>query len=697
MKNNDNEIFSVEELNALNEKLKGNENLSLPQALYSQEIENKLKNQNQFIPLISEKKKLNKKRLQRIIAMAASIVIVFTSLMVTRPWKEKSKPVFSENGASQTEDYTEIENMFVDYGKKYKKAESQNKINNLYSDVMDGASDKEFVIQESAIAGAAPVNTTAAAGSYGKTNEQIEGVSEADIIKNDGKYIYYVVNSYMNYGEESKIHIASVDHNGKLEKVSEIEINVHNIKDLIEFRISEIYVQNNKLLVVSDYSTYGKKTYYSNHYTHTICYDVSNTKKPIKLWNVSQDGTYISSRLIGENLILLSNHSVHLSEPEDTIREKCIPSYSVNGSNKKRVSDDCIYIMDELYDTSYLVASTINISDIKSYETTAVLGGGKNVYCTIKSLYVTSTKCTSDPISREIFSIPDNIRTQIFKFKINDGKIEFACKNSVSGTALNQFSIDEYKGYLRIATTTGIWGNNLKNHLFILNEKLEPVGKVNDFAKGETIQSVRFTGDTGYVVTFKQTDPLFVIDLTDPKKPEIVGELKIPGFSTYLHPVGEGLVLGIGKDGDNSGTNGGLKVSLFDVSNPQKPKEADKITVNLPDGYYAWLQSAAFFTHKAMCWDSKNNTMYVPYCINTDYYTGDSAQSYRIISSANILSVKVDTEKNKLISDITYTSNKSSAGFQRVTYIDNVVIGFGYESGILQSFNKSTAEPIDIL
>lgn len=705
MKNNDNEVFSVEELNSLNEKLKENENISLPQSLSTQKIENKLNNQTQFIPLRTEKKKFNKKHLQRIVAMAASLVIVFTSLMITKPWEEKSKPVSSENNAGQADDYSEIENMFADYAEKYKKASAKNNTYTLYDNLIDGISSDKSAVEEGAFENVGSTSTGSAANAastgkgnnFGKTNEQVNGVNEADIIKNDGKYIYYVVNGYVNYNESSKIHIASVDKDGKLNKTTKIEIDIRDIKDLLHFNISEIYINNNKLVVISNYSTSEKKDYYSNQYTLATCYDISDIKKPVELWNISQDGSYISSRLIGDNLIILSRHFVNLSNSKEVIKEKCIPSYSVNGKEKQRVSCDCIHIMEELYDSCYLVASAMNINNEESYKTTAVLGGGSNVYCTTNSLYVTSTRYTSNSISNEVFSIPDDAKTEIFKFNINNGKIEYACKNAVKGNALNQFSIDEYKGYLRIATTTGTWGSSLRNHLFILDNKLEPVGKVSDFAKGETIKSVRFTGDTGYVVTFEQTDPLFVIDLSDPAKPEIVGELKIPGFSTYLHPVDAGLVLGVGEDGNESGTNGGLKLSLFDVSDPQKPTEADKITVNLPEGHYAWLQSEAYYTHKAVCWDSENKTMYVPYTINANLYTGDSAQPYQAYNSANILAVKINTEESKLESEVTYTSNKASQGFQRVTYIDGVIIGFSYESGILESFNKTTAESIDIV
>ena len=117
------------------------------------------------------------------------------------------------------------------------------------------------------------------------------------------------------------------------------------------------------------------------------------------------------------------------------------------------------------------------------------------------------------------------------------------------------------------------------NNLYILNNDMKIIGKVEDLAKGELIESVRFVGNMAYVVTFRQTDPLFVIDLNDPKNPTVKGELKIPGFSEYLHPMADGLLVGVGRDGTSSGTNGDSKVSLFDVSNPYEPKETVSLSV----------------------------------------------------------------------------------------------------------------------
>jgi len=163
------------------------------------------------------------------------------------------------------------------------------------------------------------------------------------------------------------------------------------------------------------------------------------------------------------------------------------------------------------------------------------------------------------------------------------------------GSLLSQFSLDEFNGYLRVATTV----RNEENDLYILNEKLEVVGKLQGFGLEERIYAVRFDGNLAFIVTFKQTDPFFVIDLSNPEKPRIAGELKIPGFSSYLHRIDEKTVLGIGKDGAN------VKISLFDVSNASNPIERDRYVLK-----ESWSEVLA--NHHAFLIDEKHGVFFLP-------------------------------------------------------------------------------------
>ena len=175
------------------------------------------------------------------------------------------------------------------------------------------------------------------------------------------------------------------------------------------------------------------------------------------------------------------------------------------------------------------------------------------------------------------------------KFSVStDGPARYEASGTVEGHLLNQFSMDEHNDYFRVATTIGEpWDTETSESQVVVLEqqgrRLTEVGRVGNLGRGERIFSVRFAGDISYVVTFRQVDPLYVIDLADPTAPSVAGELKIPGFSTYLHPIGDGLLIGVGQDADDTGRTRGTKVSLFDVSNPAAPTELDVIV--FPDAH----------------------------------------------------------------------------------------------------------------
>ncbi len=210
---------------------------------------------------------------------------------------------------------------------------------------------------------------------------------------------------------------------------------------------------------------------------------------------------------------------------------------------------------------------------------------------------------------------PENERTLIYRIHIEGSEIEFAANGEVPGYVLNQFSMDEHAGYFRIATTTGqVWNREepSKNHMYILDVDLNIIGRLEDLAPGETIHSARFMGDRCYLVTFRKIDPLFVIDLKDPYDPQVLGQLKITGYSDYLHPYDENHVIGVGKEtvaaeqGDFSWYQG-VKISLFDVSDVENPKEIDKYEIG-----DRGTDSPVLSDHKAFLFDKSRNLLVIP-------------------------------------------------------------------------------------
>ncbi|MBR2875778.1 MAG: beta-propeller domain-containing protein [Clostridia bacterium] len=802
---NVNEVLSEKELSELNDVLKACENAELPEGLSKENIVQLLKkevNKEELLKKESEDiRKENKSLFKKMIAAAAVFAIVVTSLVVFKPWQSNTNLIApskenTENTENISSDYAEIENLFVSYKSNYQKSQRGGLFDGIYGAISDFGAMKDSATMEGGLAYGAPVGGTgemngstsgaviqqssgqnnfelredtlyedvAENTEHGETNEQVKGVNEADIIKNDGKYLYvvpsqesywtyieflryktteettadaekktdedvYVSPGYNPYGDvmkdktdedfDNKICIVSTDENGKLKKLSDIKFDDKKNEKIIYSEAREIFVDNDRLVVIADcYSAYAdenaadREDYYVNakHITSVISYDIKDRSNPKEEWRVYQDGLYISARKINNKLAIVSKYHVPLYFDNLDITDYCVPEV-YKGYDACRIAPENICMMDDIRDSAYVVASTIDVTDCeKTFNSVAVLGGGQDVYCDSDTLYVTSGGYESTitygngELTGEIFMIDDSAlyNTEILKFDISGSEIKYVTKGKVNGHVLNQFSMDEYNGYLRVATTTGSFAE-AENNLYILNENLEVVGKTEGIAKGETIKSVRFMGDTGYVVTFEQTDPLFVIDLKNPKEPKVLGELKIPGFSKYLHPVSDTLLLGIGVNGDEGGSGNGMKVSLFDVSDSKNPKEISKYEILPPadtETDFHYIDSVALNDHKAVCWDSADLVMYIPYIVNFEHsYTSEEGYNIAFSSSDNVIALKIDVKNKKIKKLNNYQAGYSDEVYKvemvnRVTYTGDVVYSYSQGGNEICSFNKQTGEKL---
>jgi uncharacterized secreted protein with C-terminal beta-propeller domain len=257
--------------------------------------------------------------------------------------------------------------------------------------------------------------------------------------------------------------------------------------------------------------------------------------------------------------------------------------------------------------SSFLNLLAMDMSTLESELTSIVTGYASAVYVSTEAMYLTFQKWSGTGgavIAMEasgdsaVAVSSDPACTTIYKIALDGTNMVPQARRDVPGHLLNQFSLDEKDGHLRVATTKS-W-QDPRNAVYVLGANLTVVGCVEDLAPGERIYSCRFMGDTLYMVTFRQVDPLFVIDLSDPTSPAVVGELKVPGFSSYLHPLGEGRLLGIGME------NGSVKVSLFDVSDPTAPAELG--TVLVPGFSF----SDALYDHKAVTYDETTGSLVIP-------------------------------------------------------------------------------------
>lgn len=633
-----------------------------------------------------EQKKPKKKIVRRIIAGAVAACLVVTGLFVLDA--AVYAPVINpkEGEIEYAQDYSELLSIIKDYRK------SENFKNRMST--MNGAKkmdQAQTVVDADGVGVPESARASAYAdakngSSYSRTNTRVEGIGEADIVKTDGKNLYIV--------KGSTIYIVNLGSDGKPEKTSKISpLDTLADKDekgeLVDEVDSGFGVYHSRCIFVTNYIR-GIYVYNSTLIVELCCarnkkiqtgiavYDIGDTSAPKVKRVFMQDGSPISSRVAGNSIILVSN-SVICSE---TIDDGIIPRVSSgeNGSDMKdeMVRSGDIAVANAANPEGFLIVSKTNLDTLESKpEATALLGGGSDIYCTDSTVYV-ATECYDTK--------SEKTNTKLTSFDITGEKPQLKASGAVEGTMLDTFSMDEYNGYIRVAVTRS--GDNC---VYVLDTDMKKVGVLENIAPGETVRAVRFSGSTGYVVTFLQTDPLFVIDLSSPESPAIKGEVKLPGFSSYLHPVDKNLLLGVGVGGTEEGTDGSAKLSLFDVSDPSAPKEVDSFV----------MENADFNTeYKAFIEDSDPNTYLIPF--NCWRYSQNEYEDNILSTDAKRSTgvVRIAVENGKLVQkniyEVTSIDDNGAAQFTRAAFVNNTLYGidcYGLTGKII-SFNKTTGETL---
>lgn len=486
--------------------------------------------------------------------------------------------------------------------------------------------------------------------SFSTTNNQIENIEEGDIVVTDGKYIYSTV--------DNQIIITDGTNPKSLKIASKIPLDGNSYP-------SQLMIHQNMLIVVMDDYVETKKdgNVSGNSMTKVAFYSMKNPSKPKLIREFAQDGSINGVRKYNNILYIVSNKAPEywlLSEGKEVELRPYVYD-SAQDKEVKPVEMEQLTILPGSNEPNYTIISSIDLDNFeeKKIETKGFLGGSSSLYMSENALYLTAVnylprtleKETKSEVSTDIAILPAGPSdTDIFKFKIDGMKVEFLASTSIKGSLLNQFSMDEFNGYFRVAITEGdAWGGaneSTKNHLFIYNDKLEKVGEVTDLAKGERIYSARFMGDKAYIVTFKQVDPLFVIDLQNPKQPKVLGELKIPGYSNYLHPLDEHHLIGIGYDTESKVdsvskqpiiTTKGIKISLFDITDYSNPKEQDSVVIG-GRGTHSEME----YNHKALFRNEEYNYFGFPVTVyegKGEYeveYKGTGAVIYEITADNGI-------------------------------------------------------------
>jgi uncharacterized secreted protein with C-terminal beta-propeller domain len=543
---------------------------------------------------------------------------------------------------------------------------------------------------------------------YTETNTQEEGVDETDIVKTDGDYIYTVHNNKLLVLQSWPADQTSIV--GEYEIGANLQSNVDG--DTVTNRniyAQSLFLKGDKVAVFSRvYEHYQNSSRSSFNGTRITILDVTDRTTPSLLQQVDFEGRMISGRMVDGNVYLVSRSQLNapvdvweivssdnLGLPEhryiedewerrrvvnsarpqvesivrnrlrnETVNEM-LPRRRLFNDQGQLVWSEPAYDCNELYLTQQtsklgvLNVSHFDFDEPQKVTSTGVLAEGWTVYASTENLYIAQS-------SRSWFwwgwwGRTRDAESHVHKFKFgqNNKRPVYVASGAVEGNVLDQFSLDEHNGYLRVASTVPAqWGSDgtqtrhSSNRVTVLEQDgnlLKSTGKVTGLAPGESIQSVRMMGDKGYVVTFEQIDPLFTLDLSDPTAPTVKGELKITGFSSYIHPLGEDHLMTIGRAGNQQGLTGEVQLQIFDVSDMTNPtlKHSEKISTGQ---WSSW--SEAMWNHHAFTYHPGRDMLAFP--VNIYEWSAMNGQNF-----SGLLVYRADAQ----------------SGFQRVGHVDHKSLG----------------------
>lgn len=560
-------------LTQLDEKTK---NIEVPDSLRPDAVKKTLEENS---------RKAGKWRLSRAACLAAACLVLAAGVSAAvlryggcgdRVQTGKTSPAASGGKIASAKDYDQVYSYIENYNKQMDREEAEFKIEES-SEI--SSEDASFQSARNAGAEADKADAGTREAEYSSTNVRQEGVDEADTVKTDGKYLYVL--------KDSRQEVAIVEaKEGSLKEYGNIQAEEGT-------RIEEFYLNPEKkklVMVCSSTGDSGDSLLRDMNYNgaaEAVTYDVSNPSKPVETGRIKQSGTYSSSRMSGDYVYLFSTYYAGAGIARDD-EKSFVPL--VNG---RPLASDAIYLPQTDMANMYEVVTSLDIEDPDTItDSKAIFSKGGEIYVSNENIYYYENEWEGS----------GRTNTTVRRIAYKDGRLKAEAQGTFDGYLNDSFSIDEYKGYLRVAVTAGD-----TNAVYILDDKLKITGSIEGLAKDERIYSARFMGDTGYFVTFRETDPLYSVDLSDPEKPEIKGALKIPGFSDYLHFYGENLLIGIGMDVDEkTSVTGGVKLTMFDISDMTDVKEKDTYVL---DNVYGTDVS---YDHRAALIDAGKNMIGFP-------------------------------------------------------------------------------------
>ncbi len=482
-------------------------------------------------------------------------------------------------------------------------------------------------------------NEKSSSKEYSTTNIQVENVDEADITKTDGDYIYSI--------SENQVIITNVQN----PEQPKIEAKIQSRDNAYP---EDLMLYNNKLVVISTkYNSRGS----DGNDTVVEIYNIENKENAKLEKSYKLLESYYTSRCIGSKLYVIASGNLRKED------NKIVTYYHENYSKKEIKLSDIKYLKD-IKNKKQTLISMVDLDDIsKDVNVSSYLIDISNAYVSQKSLYLLndrynySNNSEKKEMIKKMFGLKGILGlidyesnnsdysgsvTDIYKFNFKeDGTIEYNCKNNIEGKTINQYSLDEYQGNLRIATY-----NNKGSQVTVFNDNLKVLGKTDYLAKGEKMYSTRFIGSKAYLVTYKTIDPLFVIDLSDSSSPKVLGKLKIPGYSTYLHPYDETHIIGIGMETEekiNRNSSGkvvstsskivGMKMALFDVSDVENPVQVSNTIIGNKN-----TTSSILTNPKALLFSKEKELIAIP--------VNNYSEDFEVTNNSNTYESAISAYKN---------------------------------------------------
>jgi inhibitor of cysteine peptidase len=596
----------------------------------------------------------------------------------------------------------------------------------------------QAAVAESAAKGLTVPASSAGSADYSTTNVQVAGVDEPDFVKNDGEYIYVISGSTLAIVDAYPAASAAVVSKTEIEDTpKELFIDGNQLvlfaagMDDVDISSSGEGTATGAQLkeMVMPYDYYRR----SMPVTHAIFYDISDRAHPKVLKDYRIDGDYVDARLIGSNMYLITREQVYTYDMDHIV----VPA--VREGTKTVIAPDVYYFDNPERQYAFTTVSSFDTTSAREKEAkTYLVGSGDLLYVSQNAIYITYQNYHTiyrtmraepliaiDDVQREPVASPsglsvpvlwedfnkmneadkqklieemknteqesirkkeiDQTTTAIHKIAISNGAITYVARGDVPGVLESQFSMDENNNNLRVATTSNVYttrGSYEYNNVFVLDSGMKTIGSLTHIAEQEKIYSTRFIGDRLYMVTYKRVDPFFVIDLSAPTNPKILGKLKIPGYSDYLHPYDATHIIGVGKETGTNEWGGvstkGIKLALFDVSDVEHPTQIDKVEIG-----DAGTDSAVLSDHKAFLFDKEKNLLVIPARVVKNepvVYDKYGISRQNIWYGAYVFGLKPETGftlrgtvQHGTDNSSYYWYGSSNAEVKRSLYIDNVL------------------------